>query len=110
MDYRKLATDFAAALVARDFSRAYAMTSSSYRAQTTLPAMQHAFEETVRPIEPLGDIHLMNTMEAWPAKRADDVGWAYVAIDGSWWGEAVAVVITRESGTLRIREVEWGRP
>jgi len=110
MDYRKLATGFAAALVARDFLGAYAMTSSSYRARIALAVMQRAFEEMVQPIEPLGDIHLMNTLEEWPAKQAGDVGWAYVAIDGTGWGEAVAVVVMMEDQVLRIREVEWGRP
>jgi hypothetical protein len=109
-DYKTLATDFASALVAKDWDRAYAMTTPSYRKATSLKAMRREFEEMIEDIEPVGPIHLMNTMEDWPAKEKNDVGWAYVAIDGEGWGEAVTVIVARSGKGLAIRDVEWGRP
>jgi hypothetical protein len=108
--YKKVATEFAAALVARDFARAYALTSSGFRSTMTQAAMQAQYEAMVNPIEPVSAVQLANTMEQWPAKQPTDVGWAYVAINGAEGGEAVTVVVTREADALRIRDVEWGRP
>jgi len=34
----------------------------------------------------------------------------YVALTGDGFCEAVTVTLTREAGTIRIRELEWGRP
>jgi hypothetical protein len=108
--FATLATDFAAALVRREFDGAHAMTSRSYRTQTSLEEMQGRSEAMTKPIEPLGQIHLINKREEWPAKRDGDVGWAHVAIDGTGDGGAVSVVVCLENGDLAIREVEWGRP
>jgi hypothetical protein len=49
-------------------------------------------------------------MDNWTRKRPEDFGWAYVAINGADYCEAVAVTVTRERERLSIREVEWGRP
>lgn len=108
--YPRLAIEFASALVAGDIARAYAMTSPSYHAGTSLTDMRKSFEEMVEPIQPLGETHLMNTMVDWPTKMDEDVGWAHVAIDGTGWSEAVSVIVSREDGVLCIRDVEWGRP
>jgi hypothetical protein len=108
--YKEVATEFAAALVAKDFARAYALTSSAFRSTMTQAAMQAQYEAMVAPLGRVSAAQLMNTMEQWPAKQPTDVGWAYVAINGDGGGEGVTVVVTREADALRIRDVEWGRP
>jgi len=110
VDFKQLATDFTTALVARDFTAAHAMTTRSFQAATSTAAMRDRFDDMVRSIEPIGASQVTETMEIWSTKQAGDVGWAYVAIDGHGWGEALTVIITREDGALRIRDVEWGRP
>lgn len=49
-------------------------------------------------------------MDDWPGKSETDLAWIYVVIGGNVYSEAVIVVVTEESGVLRVREVEWGRP
>jgi hypothetical protein len=50
------------------------------------------------------------SMENWPAKKPEDVGWVYVSVQGNGFVEAVTVVVTNSSGHLAIRYIEWGRP
>lgn len=46
----------------------------------------------------------------WAAKQAGDVGWAYVAIEGEGFVEAVTVTVSERAGRLFVRNIEWGRP
>lgn len=55
-------------------------------------------------------VQLMQTLEDWPAKKEGDAGWAYVAISGEGYSEAVVVVVCEEGGQFCIRDIEWGRP
>jgi hypothetical protein len=34
----------------------------------------------------------------------------YVALTGDGFSEAVTVTLTQEAGTIRIRDLQWGRP
>jgi hypothetical protein len=49
-------------------------------------------------------------MANWKGPNPDDFGWAYVAINGDSYCEAVAVMITKEGERLAINAIEWGRP
>jgi hypothetical protein len=49
-------------------------------------------------------------MNDWLRKTPQDFGWAYVAIGGTDYNEAVAVVVADDGERLAIREIEWGRP
>jgi hypothetical protein len=49
-------------------------------------------------------------MSKWLRKKPEDFGWAYVAIGGIDYNEAVSVMVTEEGERLAIREIEWGRP
>lgn len=108
---RELALEFTRALAAREYHRAYEMTSSEYRDRVTREGLQEAFE-TMIPLDwgETEPVQVMTSMSDWPGKGADDVGWVYVSIAGDVYSEGLAAVITREGQTLRIREVEWGRP
>jgi hypothetical protein len=56
------------------------------------------------------DVELISTMETSPARQANDLGWAYVAISGDGFLEALSVVVAQEKRGAFIREIEWGRP
>jgi hypothetical protein len=55
-------------------------------------------------------VEVRGTLDAWPDKLEGDVGWAYVALTGDSFTEAVAVVLTNAANGIRIRSLEWGRP
>jgi hypothetical protein len=110
-DYAGVGLAFATALARRDYTAAYALTSSEYQRGTTIAEMQAAFE-TIVPTDwrTVGPVEVGVTMDTWPDKQSSDVGWAYVSIGGEVYSEAVIVVVALESDSLRIRTVEFGRP
>lgn len=110
-DYRQIALEFTQFLAAREYPKAYALTSQEYRLRTSAEQLQ-AYFETIVPTDwgPIGPIEVGQTMTSWPGKRPDDLGWAYVSIGGDVYSEAVTVVVSAENGEPRIREVEFGRP
>ena len=52
----------------------------------------------------------MEDMREWPTRQDPDIGWAYVAICGEGFNEAVSVIVSEEGGQAVIRNIEWGRP
>jgi len=110
-DYRQIALEFAKSLAAREYTKAYAMTSLGYRQKTTVDQLRTGFE-TIVPTDwgATGPIEVGQTMADWPGKQPADLGWAYVSIGGNLYSEAVTVVVTSENGEAKIREVEFGRP
>jgi len=110
-DYASVGVAFAKALASRDYTSAYAMTSSEYQRGTTLAEMRAAFEAIVPTDWPtVGPVELGNTMDTWPDKQASDVGRAYISIGGDVYSEAVTVVVVLEADTMKVRTVEFGRP
>lgn len=105
-EHGKVALEFAKALVAGEYLLAKEMISLNE--EVDLKA------EYLDMIEygdgPVTHVEVMNEMDAWPTKKPNDVGWAYVAIAGSNYSEAVAVVVSGIEGALKITEIEWGRP
>ena len=109
--YAATALDFTRALAHRDYVTAYELTSSDYKSRMSLADMQAAFDAIVP--EDFGSdapVEVGQTMEEWPGKQPDDAGWVYVSIAGDVYSEAVIVVVTLENGSLKIRDVEFGRP
>jgi len=49
-------------------------------------------------------------MVDWPAREENDLGWIYVAISGSGYSEAVALIFSKNKSEILIRDIEWGRP
>lgn len=110
-DYSGVALKFAGALAGREYSTAYAMTSSDYQRSTTLDEMRAAFEAIVPPEwQTVGPVEVGHVMETWPTKQPSDVGWVYISIGGDAYSEAVTVVVMGEGGTLKVRTAEFGRP
>ena len=110
-DYRQVALEFTRSLAAREYPKAYALTSQEYRKQLTVDQVRTRFEAIV-PTDwgAMGPIEVGETMTTWPGKQPSDLGWAYVSIGGKVFSEAVTVVVTSENGLPRIRQVEFGRP
>ena len=38
------------------------------------------------------------SMDDWPDKKSDDIGWVYVSISGATFGEAVTLIVTNVEG------------
>ena len=110
-DFRVLALDFTKSLAARDYPKAYAMTSQEYRKKISVDHLRTRFGAIV-PSNwgPIGPIQVGETMTTWPGKKSSDLGWAYVSIGGNMYSEAVIVIVTLDNGEQKIREVEFGRP
>jgi hypothetical protein len=110
-DYRKFAMDFTKELAAREYDKAYAMTSKEYQRRITKEQLKDSFESIV-PTDwgDMGPIEVGETMMNWPGKQHSDLGWVYVSIGGDVYSEAITVVVTSENERPKIREVEFGRP
>lgn len=110
-EYSKVALKFASALVSGNYEQAHALISQSRKDEWSASWLQAEYEEMIAYGDgPASFVEVMVTMEDWPARQEKDVGWAYVAIAGDEYSEAVAVVICNEHGHMRIRDIEWGRP
>ena len=107
--------------VARDFAQALADENYERAASFLAPALSDLTGEAgllrdMRNMVEVADdsrvthVELMNTLDDWPARQPGDAGWAYVAMSGDGFSEAVAVVVSDCDGELKIREIEWGRP
>ena len=86
--------------------------------------LSSSLKETVSPMElarsyktmipytgaNIEDIDIGMTMEDWPDKKPEDVGWVYVNMSGEGFAEAVTVIVCKELNGLAIREIVWGRP
>jgi len=106
-----LAIEFVRALANREYVTAYDLTASEFRSVFSCEEMQNEFESIVPEdwgaIDP---IEIGTTMDDWPGKLEDDIKWVYVVIGGDMYSEAVVLVTAQQSGILRVRQVEWGRP
>jgi hypothetical protein len=110
-NYRQVALEFVKALAAREYPKAYAMTSQGYQQKNTVEQLRTGFEAIV-PTDwgDMGPIEVGHTMTSWPGKQSADLDWAYVSIGGAVYSEAVTVVVTLENGAAKVREIEFGRP
>lgn len=102
---------FANALVAGEYNVAYNMLSTSLRAELSLVQLKEKFESMIRygPSAP-NSVKVMSFLNNYASKEALDIGWAYVAINGDGFCEAVSVIVTQEETKPVIRHIDWGRP
>ncbi len=106
--YGRFALGFAEALVSGEFSVARSMLSRELSESVSASDLQTAYQEMIEYGDgPPDEIEVMNVLSEWPEKLPTDLGWAYVAIGGPGYAEAVAVVVTREG---KVRKIEWRRP
>ena len=107
----KTALTFARTLVNGDFVHAHEQLSQALKSSLSVEDLRESYDTMLAAYEtPPSIVDLTTTMEVWPDKRANDVGWAYVTIAARDWGEGIAVVVANESGLFVIRALEWGRP
>lgn len=107
----KIVFEFATALVAGEFEKAHGLLVESLKANWPAESLREEYTEMVAYGEsPANYVKVMTVLEEWPDKRMGDIGWAYAAIAGEGFSEAVAVVVCDESGKHLVREIEWGRP
>lgn len=114
-----IALCFARALVARKYEKAEAMLATSLKPSWPPQLLRKELEKMIwyegdEARWPTG-IQVVTAadssdMASWKQPNPDDFGWAYVAINGADYCEAVAVMITREGEMLAIRSIDWGRP
>lgn len=103
-----VAAAFARLLVAGDFVGAAAMLAPSLQATVTASSLAADYARMIAYGEgPAAQVQPVTVLDTWPDRQPGDLGWAYVAISGPGFEEAVTVVVTT-AGT--IRTIEWGRP
>ncbi|HSM80530.1 MAG TPA: hypothetical protein VLS96_02535 [Nodosilinea sp.] len=111
--YAKLAVQFAGALVAGDFDLAHTLLAPELGADFSPSRLRETYAAMIEYGDgPPTDVDLIVTMEQWqlPEQRPTDLGWAYVAISGDSYSEAVTVVVETTDRGPAIRHLEWGRP
>jgi hypothetical protein len=109
--YESIALQFTQHLLEAKFTDAYAMLSADLKESLDLAELQNTYENMVNyPDDSVITAEVMETMLDWPDKQANDIGWAYVAISGKTFSEAVAVIIENTAEDMLIRSIEWGRP
>lgn len=103
--YGKIALEFAKALAAEDFALAYSfLHQEDVDLEEELGEMLECYDGPITLIE------VMDEMESWPGKSEIDIGWAYAALTGDGFSEAIAVVVSNVNNSLKITNIEWGRP
>jgi hypothetical protein len=105
-----VAIKFVTALINRDYSLAYSMTTAAFKKHANLRDLQKQFEHSCPPDYGEFDIpEILNTTEEWPGKAKNDICWIYIVIGGQT-NEAVSVLVAQEGKNLKISEVDVGRP
>ena len=56
------------------------------------------------------EVMVFDSMNEWPSKNENDLGWVYVAICGEGYNEAVALIFSECNKETMITNIEWGRP
>ena len=109
--YQEVAEQFARLLIDAKWEEARGLLASNLRKETTAQDLKDAVEAMTQYVErPVTTAEVMNTLDDWPDKEEGDVGWAYVAMAGDGFSEAVTVIVHSEDSRLLIRSLEWGRP
>nr|AAL24543.1 orf117EGC148 [uncultured bacterium] len=110
-EYVDVARRFANALMEGKFDVAHSLLSAEGQTQWSVDTLRHHYKEMLDYVEqPVTEIEVMDTLDAWAAKQPGDIGWAYVSMSGNGFVEAVAVVVQSENSALKVRSIEWGRP
>ena len=109
--YPEFATDFARELTKGDYDAAYGMLSPDMKRKNSADSLGYEFEEMVSyGGSPARVDGFIETLDDWPDKAADEVGWVYVSVSGDDYAEAVIVVVSAHANGMAISSVEWGRP
>ena len=100
--------EFSRALVAGDFEAAHALLDAPLATEFTEATLAARYNEMIEyGSGPAEMTQIISSLTEWPDRQRGDLGWAYAAIMGPGFSEAVAGVVTERK---RIRMLEWGRP
>ncbi len=109
--YQEIALAFGRQIVRKEWESARNLLCHDLRASISAKNLEEEVSNMiVYADEELSQAEVITDMEAWPDKKEDDIGWAYVALSGDSFSEAVAVIVKQEDNRLVIRSLEWGRP
>ena len=109
----KVAFAFAQALVNGQYAAAHALLSDALKQEVSPQDIESSYKQMIEYGEGSPSrIEVVNAdnMNGWSSKQERDLGWAYVAICGDRYSEAVSVMVAQEKEGEVIRKVEWGRP
>lgn len=109
----KLAFAFAQAVVNGQFVAAHALLSDALKQEMSPQDIESSYKQMIEYGEgapSLIEVVNADSMNGWPSKQEPDIGWAYIAICGDGYSEAVSVVVAEEKEGAVIRKLEWGRP
>lgn len=111
MYVRQAAIKFTKLLIEGDFPNAHLLICKKNRSEWPPLKLKETYENMIDyGTGPPDFFEVMETLIDWPDKAPDEVGWAYVAVSGPGFSEAIAVVVAEDGDTQRIKEIEWGRP
>ena len=105
---------FANALVDGRYDAAHGMLAPALRVVLPASELLRHYESMLsnyagkRPTDV--SVVMTDAMRDWVDRRPGDLGWAYVAISGDGWSEAVAGVVEIDRDRDWIRLVDFGRP
>jgi len=109
----QLAQKFGDLVAKEDYTSAHALLTKEAQAVWPAPEMQRR-SERMRSYDPGPFTHFQIMeefiLEDWPAMEDGDVASIYISLEGDGFCEAVTVIVAEQAGTLRIRDLEWGRP
>jgi hypothetical protein len=104
--------NFANALVNGEFESAYALLSTELQLEYPVSALKREYEKMIDYMQPVSNVGVavLNNGDLPDDSDMDSQGWAYVAIFGDCWSEAVTVTVKPFEGKYLITELSWGRP
>lgn len=114
-----IALSFARALVAKEYDEAADMLDASLKKSCSRDVLRKQLEKMIwfegdedRWPSSIQVVTAADSsaLKDWKWSSPDDFGWAYVAISGIDYCEAVAVMIAKDEQRLAIRDIDWGRP
>lgn len=109
--YKQLGYSFVKYLTTGDYEKAFDMLETNYKKQWSSSLLKERYEKMINYGEgPATNVEVVESMNDWPERKDGDIGWVYVAIEGSSFAEAVTVITSNEDGNYKIRDIEWGRP
>lgn len=110
-NWRRTAKAFGAALAGARWRHAHALLTAGLAADITAGDLRTNYQHMCDYGDGVAShVEVMETLRDWPGRQRGDSGWAYVAIGGTNWSEAVALTLADEDGRSRIRSIDWGRP
>ena len=116
MPHGIVGSKFAQALIHGEFEKAHDMLSPTLKLHYSAAALKQSYDNMVEYAQPVGkpNVVVVNNFEgkgeSRNGKQLDADGWAYVAIEGDGWSEAVIITAKQFGTDYLISELDWGRP